>query len=121
MLAEWCGARNGRRLVSAPPSISPATEAIIETSSSSSGASGGRMVGSRAASIDLPAPAGPTMSRLWPPAAATSSARLNHVRGTQVLARPQPKIRERDDALVDLKDIKGQESAWRAGSARPRR
>jgi magnesium chelatase family protein len=38
----------------------------------------------------------------------------NHVRGTQVLARPQPKIRERDDALVDLKDIKGQESAKRA-------
>jgi hypothetical protein len=29
MLAEWWGARNGRRLVSAPPSIAPATEAII--------------------------------------------------------------------------------------------
>ena len=69
-------ARNGRRLVSAPPSISPATDAIMETSSSSAGVSGGRMVGSRAASIDLPAPGGPTMSRLWPPAAATSSARL---------------------------------------------
>ena len=40
------------------------------------GVSGGRMVGSRAASIALPAPGGPTMSRLWPPAAATSSARL---------------------------------------------
>ena len=38
----------------------------------------------------------------------------NHFRGTQVLSRPQPKIRERDDALVDLKDIKGQESAKRA-------
>ncbi len=35
-------------------------------------------------------------------------------RGTQVLARPQPKIREAPDALVDLKDIKGQESAKRA-------
>ena len=34
------------------------------------------MVGSRAASIDLPAPGGPTINRLWPPAAATSSARL---------------------------------------------
>src|SRR5262249_14389251 len=51
MLWEWCGARNGRRLVSAPPSISPATDAIIETSSSSAGVSGGRMVGSRAANI----------------------------------------------------------------------
>ena len=48
----------------------------METSRSSAGASGGRMDGSRAASIDLPAPGGPTMSRLWPPAAATSSARL---------------------------------------------
>src|SRR5262249_56135338 len=37
----------------------------------------------------------------------------NHFRGTQVLARPQPKIREFDGALVDLKDIKGQESAKR--------
>jgi predicted ATPase with chaperone activity len=38
----------------------------------------------------------------------------NHFRGTQVLARPQPKVRESDDSLVDLKDIKGQESAKRA-------
>src|SRR5206468_7637937 len=38
----------------------------------------------------------------------------NHFRGTQVLARPQPKVREADGALVDLKDIKGQESAKRA-------
>src|SRR3954452_21329244 len=38
----------------------------------------------------------------------------NHFRGTQVLARPQPKIREAGAALVDLKDIKGQESAKRA-------
>jgi len=73
---EWCGERNGRRLVSAPPSISPATEAIIDTSSNSAGNNGGRIEGSRAASIDLPAPGGPTISRLWPPAAATSSARL---------------------------------------------
>ncbi len=76
MEAEWCGERNGRLLVSAPPSISPATEAIIDTSNSSVGVSGGRIVGSRAASIDLPAPGGPTISRLCPPAAATSSARL---------------------------------------------
>jgi magnesium chelatase family protein len=38
----------------------------------------------------------------------------NHFKGTQMLARPQPKIRERDSALVDLGDIKGQESAKRA-------
>src|SRR5580693_3203202 len=38
----------------------------------------------------------------------------NHFRGTQLLARPQPKIRPPDDARVDLKDIKGQESAKRA-------
>ena len=31
-----------------------------------------------------------------------------------MLARPQPKIREVDGALLDLKDIKGQESAKRA-------
>ncbi len=37
---------------------------------------GGRIEGSRAASMDLPEPGGPTMSRLCPPAAATSSARL---------------------------------------------
>jgi magnesium chelatase family protein len=38
----------------------------------------------------------------------------NHFKGTQVLARPQPKVREIDGALVDLKDIKGQETAKRA-------
>jgi len=38
----------------------------------------------------------------------------NHFKGTQVLARPQPKIREREDAALDLADIKGQESAKRA-------
>ena len=38
----------------------------------------------------------------------------NHFKGTQVLARPQPKIREREDVALDLADIKGQESAKRA-------
>ncbi len=38
----------------------------------------------------------------------------NHFKGTQVLARPQPKVREREDAPLDLADIKGQESAKRA-------
>jgi magnesium chelatase family protein len=39
----------------------------------------------------------------------------NHFKGTQVLSRPAPRIRdEAGDALLDLADIKGQESAKRA-------
>ena len=38
----------------------------------------------------------------------------NHFKGTQVLSRPQPKIREADNGFLDLKDIKGRESAKRA-------
>ena len=38
----------------------------------------------------------------------------NHFKGTQVLSRPQPKIREFDGVPLDLADIKGQESAKRA-------
>lgn len=38
----------------------------------------------------------------------------NHFKGTQVLARPQPKIHERENTSIDLSDIKGQESAKRA-------
>ena len=74
--AEWCGARNGRRSDNLPPASSPAMEATIDTSSSSRGDSGGRIDGRRWASIDLPAPGGPIISMLCPPAAATSSARL---------------------------------------------
>jgi magnesium chelatase family protein len=39
---------------------------------------------------------------------------LNHMKGTQVLSRPQAKIAERAVALPDLKDVKGQETAKRA-------
>jgi magnesium chelatase family protein len=47
--------------------------------------------------------------------AASSLIQLaNHFRGTQALSRPEPKVREADGALADLKDIKGQESAKRA-------
>ncbi len=47
--------------------------------------------------------------------AASSLIQLaNHFRGTQVLSRPQPKIREVENTLLDLADIKGQESAKRA-------
>jgi len=38
--------------------------------------SGGRIPANRLASIDLPEPGGPIIRTLWPPAAATSSARL---------------------------------------------
>jgi magnesium chelatase family protein len=38
----------------------------------------------------------------------------NHFRGNQVLLRPKPKIREVTEAALDLRDIKGQESAKRA-------
>ena len=47
--------------------------------------------------------------------AASSLIQLaNHFKGTQVLSRPQPKILEANGALLDLADIKGQESAKRA-------
>jgi magnesium chelatase family protein len=38
----------------------------------------------------------------------------NHLKGTQVLSRPQPKILEAEGGALDLADIKGQESAKRA-------
>jgi magnesium chelatase family protein len=38
----------------------------------------------------------------------------NHFKGTQVLSRPQPRVREANGSLLDLADIKGQEAAKRA-------
>src|ERR1700760_3095609 len=38
----------------------------------------------------------------------------NHFKGTQVLSRPQPKVRQAPASQFDLRDIKGQESAKRA-------
>lgn len=47
--------------------------------------------------------------------AASSLIQLaNHFKGTQVLSRPAPKIREQEELPLDLADIKGQESAKRA-------
>ena len=47
--------------------------------------------------------------------AATSLIQIaNHFKGTQVLSRPQPKVQTREESLLDLRDIKGQESAKRA-------
>ena len=47
-------------------------------------------------------------------AAASLIQLANHFKGTQVLARPAPKIREQEELPLDLADIKGQESAKRA-------
>jgi magnesium chelatase family protein len=47
-------------------------------------------------------------------AAASLIQLANHFKGTQVLMRPKPKIRETPSASLDLRDIKGQESAKRA-------
>jgi len=41
-------------------------------------------------------------------------ALINHFKGTQVLSPPVPEIAEEPEDLLDLKDIKGQESAKRA-------
>ncbi|MGL4324803.1 MAG: YifB family Mg chelatase-like AAA ATPase [Beijerinckiaceae bacterium] len=38
----------------------------------------------------------------------------NHFKGTQVLARPEPRLVAADSGLPDLRDVKGQESAKRA-------
>jgi magnesium chelatase family protein len=38
----------------------------------------------------------------------------NHFKGTQVLSRPEPKMREMTGTTLDLADIKGQEAAKRA-------
>ncbi|MDQ0317784.1 magnesium chelatase family protein [Amorphus orientalis] len=41
-------------------------------------------------------------------------ALANHFKGTQVLSRPDPRIRSEDAPLPDLVDVKGQETAKRA-------
>lgn len=39
---------------------------------------------------------------------------VNHVKGTQVLSRPEPALAVDDTPIPDLRDVKGQESAKRA-------
>ena len=74
--APWWGARNGgARMIGRPGRSVPATEWMRVTSSASSRVSGGRMPGSRRASIVLPVPGGPASRTLCSPAAASSSAR----------------------------------------------
>jgi magnesium chelatase family protein len=73
---------------------------------------------SRTEGLICPAACGPEAAWASPEmeiVAASSLIQLaNHFKGTQVLSRPQPKVREADAALPDLIDIKGQESAKRA-------
>ena len=59
-----------------PFSIFPATEWILVVSRDSLMVSGGRIVGRRFAIMVFPAPGGPIMITLCPPAAAISKARL---------------------------------------------
>jgi len=72
----------------------------------------------RGQGLICPAACGPEAAWASPEidiAAAQSLIQLaNHFKGTQVLSRPQPKMREIDAVPLDLADIKGQESAKRA-------
>ncbi len=72
----------------------------------------------RAEGLICPAACGPEAAWASPDMEIIAAASLiqlaNHLRGTQVLLRPQPKIRDFAEAAIDLKDIKGQESAKRA-------
>jgi magnesium chelatase family protein len=72
----------------------------------------------RGEGLICPAACGPEAAWASPEMEIIAAASLiqlaNHFRGAQVLARPQPKVRQPSDPLVDLKDIKGQESAKRA-------
>jgi magnesium chelatase family protein len=72
----------------------------------------------RGEGLICPAACGPEAAWASPDMEITAAASLiqlaNHFRGTQVLLRPQPKIREFAEPALDLKDIKGQESAKRA-------
>ena len=77
----------------------------METSRSSEGESGGRMDGRRLASIDLPAPGGPIINRLWPPAAATSSARL-------AVSWPLMSARSGSVSLGSAMPASGRERTW---------
>jgi magnesium chelatase family protein len=74
---------------------------------------------SRGEGLICPAVCGPEAAWASPDIEIIAASSLiqiaNHFKGTQVLSRPQPKIRaETDTPLLDLKDIKGQESAKRA-------
>src|ERR1700761_1188454 len=72
----------------------------------------------RSEGLMCPAACGPEAAWASPDIEIISAASLiqlaNHFKGTQVLSRPQPKILEINGPMLDLSDIKGQESAKRA-------
>jgi len=72
----------------------------------------------RGEGLICPAPCGPEAAWASPEMeiiAAGSLVQLaNHFKGTQVLSRPKPGIREVSGSVLDLADIKGQENAKRA-------
>src|SRR5258707_905683 len=72
----------------------------------------------RGEGLMCPAACGPEAAWASPEIEIIAAASLiqlaNHLKGTQVLSRPQPKILEVDGPVLDLADIKGQESAKRA-------
>ncbi len=72
----------------------------------------------RGEGLICPATCGPEAAWASPDMEIIAAASLiqlaNHFKGTQVLMRPRPKIREAAGAPLDLADIKGQESAKRA-------
>ncbi len=77
LLASWCGAEYGGRVISpSPGSRAPASECSAVSSSDSSGVRSGSIDGIRSARLVLPAPLGPVSRIAWPPAAATSAAYL---------------------------------------------
>jgi magnesium chelatase family protein len=72
----------------------------------------------RGEGLICPASCGPEAAWASPEMEIVAAASLiqlaNHFKGTQVLSRPVPKVREMSAAGLDLRDIKGQESAKRA-------
>jgi magnesium chelatase family protein len=73
---------------------------------------------SRSEGLICPAACGPEAAWASPEMELVAAASLiqlaNHFKGTQVLGRPKPGIREVAGTTLDLADIKGQESAKRA-------
>jgi magnesium chelatase family protein len=72
----------------------------------------------RGEGLICPAACGPEAAWASPEMEITAAGSLiqlaNHFKGTQVLTRPKASIREVADSILDLADIKGQESAKRA-------
>jgi magnesium chelatase family protein len=72
----------------------------------------------RGEGLICPAACGPEAAWASPDMEIIAAASLiqlaNHFKGTQVLIRPKPKVREIEGSPLDLADIKGQESAKRA-------